>query len=667
MYNPLEILETNESPLTHFHEQIHLFDASETIFYNYDFKSQRYEYMSPEIESLTGYKKEEFNEFGFKKIVKEIITVKRRDLVIDNEDFSEFFAKYSIITKSGEQRWVEDTASIRLDKDKTMLYSTGFLKDITPWHYFVQGLKSEKEKLNNILDNVDVIFLLADPAGLIVYMNNKVEELLGYSREILIGRKLSELFTEEYRADITNLFAGINKNGSPDHFSELAVLTRSGSKKIIKWHNTVIRDSAGEISHFVWSGVDVTKMRKDEKVQDTISNILQAANLELNITDFYKYLHQSIMDLMPADNFYIAIHHKKENLISFPYFVDQFDKDAPTKSFGRGLTEYVIRTGQPALVNMELDSELRAKGEIELVGTQSAVWLGVPLKILDDTIGVLVLQDYFYENTYSEQEKNILEMIAYPISRAIERKIVEKEKEEFIIKLKELNSSKDKLFSLISHDLRSPFNSLLGFSEILTTEFGTLTEEEMKEYLNVIYESSKNLYQMTNNLLQFSRFQTGNFEFKPANLSIKRIIDGTLNLLRGTMVKKQLNLVAKVSDVEVFADEDMLNSIIQNLLSNAIKFTNRGGEIRITSNLSPEDDKFLQIRVDDTGIGMDEAMLSKILMEHVKSSSGTEKEFGTGLGLLLVKEFVERNGGRISAKSVINQGSTFTFTIPLSK
>jgi PAS domain S-box-containing protein len=624
--------------------------------------------MSPEIESLTGYKKEEFNDFGFKKIVKEIITIKRRDLIIEKEDFSEFFAKYSIITKSGEQKWVEDTASIRLDKEKNMLYSTGFLKDITPWHFFIEGLKNEKEKLNNILDNVDVIFLLSDITGSIVYMNNKVEELLGYNREILIGRKLSEIFTEEKRNEINNLFSGgLEAADIPDQFTESVVVTRDGTRKIIKWHNTIIRNTEGLISHFVWSGVDVTKMRKDEKVQDTISNILQAANLELNLTDFYKYLHQSIMELMPADNFYIAIHNKKENLISFPYFVDQFDKDAPTKSFGRGLSEYVIRTGQSALVNMELDAELRGNGEIELVGTQSAVWLGVPLKIQDDTIGVMVLQDYFYENTYGEQEKNILEMIAYPISRAIERKIVEKEKEQFIVKLKELNSSKDKLFSLISHDLRSPFNSLLGFAEILTSEFNTLTEEEMKEYLNVIYESSKNLYQMTNNLLQFSRFQTGNIEFKPVNLSIKKIVEGNLNLLRGTLVKKQLNLISKVGDVEVFADEDMLNSVVQNLLSNAIKFTNRGGEIRIFTNLSPNDDKYLQVRVEDTGIGMDEALLGRILVDHIKSSAGTEKEFGTGLGLLLVKEFVERNAGQISVKSTPHQGSTFIFSVPLSK
>ena len=172
---------------------------------------------------------------------------------------------------------------------------------------------------------------------------------------------------------------------------------------------------------------------------------------------------------------------------------------------------------------------------------------------------------------------------------------------------------------------------------------------------------------MTNNLLQFSRFQTGNIEFKPVNLSIKRIIEGNLNLLRGTLVKKQLNLISKVGDVEVFADEDMLNSIIQNLLSNAIKFTNRGGEIRIFSNLSPNDDKFLQVRVEDTGIGMDEALLSRILVDHIKSSAGTEKEFGTGLGLLLVKEFVERNAGKITVKSSPNQGSTFIFTVPLSK
>ena len=289
-------------------------------------------------------------------------------------------------------------------------------------------------------------------------------------------------------------------------------------------------------------------------------------------------------------------------------------------------------------------------------------------QIQDNIIGVMVVQDYEDENTYGRKEKEILELISYPISRAVERKLLEGEREDLISKLKKLNESKDSLFSLISHDLRSPFNSLLGFSEILATEYDTLSREEIKEYLNVIYDTSKNLYGMTNNLLQFSRFQMGRIDFSPAQLDIKVMLTRALQLLRGNTIKKQINVISSVSDdIKVFADEDMLNSILQNLISNAVKFTPKGGDIYVSTNkvTGPNNKNMLQVVIRDTGVGLNNELIGQRFKEHVQSTPGTEKEYGSGLGLLLVKEFVEKNGGKINVKSVLNEGSTFFFTLPL--
>lgn len=372
---------------------------------------------------------------------------------------------------------------------------------------------------------------------------------------------------------------------------------------------------------------------------------------------------------MPAENLYIALYEKENNQIRFAYFVDQYDKVAPTKRFGKGLTEYVIQTGKSLLVTEDVHVKLESEGKVQLLGAPSKIWLGVPLSIQDKIIGVIAVQDYENENTYGEKEKEILEMISYPTSRAIERKLLEHEREELISKLKTLNESKDSLFSLISHDLRSPFNSLLGFSEILATEYETLTPSEIKEYLNVIYESSKNLYGMTNNLLQFSRFQMGRIEFEPVTLDIKDILNHTLSLLRGNTIKKQINVISSVPDgLKVKADEDMLQSIFLNLLSNAVKFTPKGGDIFISANdkFKQDNQKMIQVIIRDTGIGLDEELMSKIFKGHVTSSPGTDREYGTGLGLLLVKEFIEKHEGQITVKSILNEGTTFTFTLPLN-
>ena len=303
------------------------------------------------------------------------------------------------------------------------------------------------------------------------------------------------------------------------------------------------------------------------------------------------------------------------------------------------------------------------------MGTQSAIWLGIPLKIRDHTMGALVVQDYENENTYTEKEKQILEVVSYPISRAIERKMVEQERKELILKLSKLNASKDKLFSLISHDLRSPFNSLLGFSEILTTEYDSLTHDEVKEYLNVIYEASKNLYGMTNNLLQYSRFQMGRFDFQPVEINLVNLIQKNLSLLKGNAIRKEISLTADFNaDVYVFADEDMLNSTIQNIISNAIKFTQRGGEVKIRTEIIPffNTATHVKVTVEDNGTGISSGELKKIHNEEIISTPGTEREYGTGLGLLIVKEFVEKNGGKIDVKSKVNQGTSFSFTLPVS-
>jgi K+-sensing histidine kinase KdpD len=321
-------------------------------------------------------------------------------------------------------------------------------------------------------------------------------------------------------------------------------------------------------------------------------------------------------------------------------------------------------------VTKEIDDELVRKGETELVGAQSAIWLGIPLKIADLTIGVLVVQDYENEETYTEKEQHVLEVIAYSISRTIERIRLEAERRELIKNLERLNTSKDKLFSLISHDLRSPFNSLLGFSEILTNEYESLTPEEIKEYIRAIYDSSKNLYGMTSNLLQYSRFQTGKIDFTPTNLNLKKVVNECLKLLKGNIVKKQLSVIDNVSEnLYVFADGEMLLSIIQNILSNAIKFTYKKGDIKISSSVvsNGKDEGMVNISVEDSGIGITDADLKRIMDGDPYTNPGTEKEFGTGLGLQLVKDFIAKNGGKLNIMSKLNMGSTFSFTIPLSK
>ena len=533
----------------------------------------------------------------------------------------------------------------------------------------INKFNSRIEEYNSILNLVDSIFVVIDQNHVIRLINDKVCSVLGYEKNEVIGKYPADFVSPDNKnrlnAQLVKQFSG---QWNSNDYSEFPYVAKNGQERIIKWHDAFLRDNNGKIIYVLKSGEDVTEKKKKDKVQSTISRILAASNSEVNIDELFRFIHSSIKELMPAENFYIALFEKENNQIRFPYFIDQYDKVAPIKRFGKGLTEYVIGTGRSLLVNEDVSKDLEKEGEVMLLGSPSKIWLGVPLKIQNNIIGVLVVQDYEDENTYGEKEKDILELISYPTSRAIERKLLEHEREDLISKLKKLNESKDSLFSLISHDLRSPFNSLLGFSEILAMEYETLTRDEIKEYLNVIYDTSKNLYGMTNNLLQFSRFQMGRVDFSPADLDIKSMLNHSLKLLRGNTIKKRINVISSVPDgIKVYADEDMLNSILQNLISNAVKFTPKGGDIYISVNkLTDSNTKnMLQVVIRDTGVGLNNELIGQLFKEHVQSTPGTDKEYGSGLGLLLVKEFVEKNGGEINVKSVLNEGSTFYFTLPL--
>ena len=643
----------------------HLLINKNNVLYKYNFDTKLYDYMSDSILKLTGYTKDEINQKGFSSIIKETVKDKKSNYQIDSEKeiIEEHILNYLIESKDNELKWVEDISFLSKTKENKINYSLGVLIEITKLNQLILNLYEEKDNLNSILNLAEIIILITDDKGKITFINEKGMSLLGYKENELVGKHVSDFFSSNKRSQL------INEDGN-DNIIEMSVITKSGEEKIINWHKREDRDENGSLILALYSGLDITPRIKQERVQRIILEILEESNTEANLQQFYKFIHNSIRKLMPADNFYISLYDKDNNTLTFPYFIDQLDTEAPPKIFGKGLTEYVIDTGKPALINRKMDEKYVKEGKVELIGSPSAIWLGVPLKILDNTIGALVVQDYVNEGTYTEKEREILEFISYPISRAIERKKVEEERSMMIAELREINSSKDKLFSLISHDLRSPFNSLLGFADILTNEFDSLTQDEIKEYLNVINESARSLYGMTTNLLQFSRFQMGTFEFYPAKLSMKKTIQKSLRMLKGNILKKQLNLLTDIdNDALVFADEDMLNSIIQNLVSNAIKFTKKGGEIRIYTKIIPFFNQPHQIEVciQDTGVGINKNDLKKIFKEHMRSVPGTEKEYGSGLGLLLVKEFVEKNNGHIKVKSKLNEGTSFIFSFPIAE
>lgn len=232
--------------------------------------------------------------------------------------------------------------------------------------------------------------------------------------------------------------------------------------------------------------------------------------------------------------------------------------------------------------------------------------------------------------------------------------------------LRELNATKDKLFSIIAHDLKNPFHLIKGFADLLVKYYGKLDESKIRSYHDLIYNSARQGFNLLQNLLDWSRAQTGRLKFIPRKIDISELITNNISLHQAQAQKKGITLVYPDNEPHfALADENMLNTVLRNLIANAIKFT--GQEGRITLNCKPDND-MLCISVADTGVGIAPADLTRLFkIDEQVSSPGTDQEKGTGLGLILCKEFVEKNGGQIWAESQIGHGSTFKFTLPANK
>ena len=245
-----------------------------------------------------------------------------------------------------------------------------------------------------------------------------------------------------------------------------------------------------------------------------------------------------------------------------------------------------------------------------------------------------------------------------------ERKALEEKKLEYQEKLEEASQAKDKFFSIIAHDLRSPLSSFLGLTELMSDDLAFMSHETLQQMVDSMKGSATNLYRLMENLLQWAKLQRGGIPFDPEVILLLPIVNEVLAMVQESAQKKNIYINFDIpDDLEVVADSNMIQSVLRNLLSNALKFTSIGGKIFLSAKVF--DSKNMEISVRDNGIGMSCALLDNLFKIDSKSNrKGTEGEPSTGLGLILSKEFIEKNGGKIKVESEVGQGSKFSFTVP---
>lgn len=407
----------------------------------------------------------------------------------------------------------------------------------------------------------------------------------------------------------------------------------------------------------------------------TVNQVSKALNDKLELDELIQLVGRQMKSVFKSDITYLAILDEKTNMINFPY---QDGDNMPPFKLGEGLTSKIIQTGEPLLINKDTDiAKEYSESGIEQTGKQAISYLGVPIPVEDDVIGVLSVQSTEQESRFNDDDKKLLNTIAINVGVALHNAELYEEAKTAKAKAEDANEAKSAFLSTVSHELRTPLTSVLGFAKIIRKRledkiFPAVTVEDQKikrtmkqvsENLNVVVSEGERLTTLINDVLDLAKIESGRMEWNLKPVFLQDVISRAVSATSSLFEEKSLELKKKVPEnlPLISGDEDKLIQVVINLLSNAVKFTDKG-----TVSIEAYEDKGqLIFEVQDTGIGIAEEDKHKIFERFRQAGDTlTDKPQGTGLGLPICREIIEHHGGIIWMNSEPNVGSTFFFSIP---
>ena len=505
-------------------------------------------------------------------------------------------------------------------------------RDITERKQIENELAKEKALIDAIFNSIPGIIYLYDLEGNLVRWNTKHEIMTGYTGEELSHKKLLDW----YKGDIDSQIAvndGVKATILNGFGTAEANLQKKDGKTIPMYFTASLLTINGK-EYFTGVGIDITKRKQAE-----------AAVLKS------KKQYDNLVSKIPVGVYILKT--KPDGTFALEYV-------SPRMAEMLGLSVEDLLSDNHAIFTAIHSDDLESFTRLNREGIEQKRpfnWKG----------RVVVKGDirWFHISSLPEQLDN-----GDMLWHGLIVDITERMRDEAEIKLKNeelinLNATKDKFFSIIAHDLKSPFNSIIGFSNLLIRQIEEKDYASIEKYAGIIQNSSQQAMDLLMNLLEWSRSQTGRIVYTPEKIDISTSINKAAELFLALAQQKSITIYLETSaNLSFFADKAMINTILRNLISNAIKFTNVGGEISISAKQMLND---LVVSVSDNGVGMDEKSISMLFrIDQNHTTLGTNEEKGTGLGLLLCKEFVEKHGGKIWVESFPGKGSKFHFSIPNS-
>lgn len=512
---------------------------------------------------------------------------------------------------------------------RVLLHS--IIHDITDRKVAEEALIASESRFRNLLQNVSAVAVQGySPDGTVQYWNHASEQLYGYSSQEAIGRNIVKLIVAPEMQEET--IQGIQQmvdSGLPSPSSEMSLIRRNGSRVDV-YASFAIVQVPGRAPELFCFDIDLTeRKRAEEKVRERDQIFSQF----LENSPIYVFFKDEKLRMLNLSRNYETRTGKKIEEMIGKKVGDLFPSPVAAR-----MTETSLRSIKEG-IKIEMEEEINGR---------NYTIIKFPIQIEGKPTG---LAGFTIDITERKRAENAL-----------------KENEAH---LKELNATKDKFFSIIAHDLKGPFNSIMGFSELLMRQIQERDYDGIDKYATIIQNSSERAMSLLMNLLEWSRSQTGNMEFKPEVINISTLIREAAELFHDSALQKSIVIYLEIQpNTFVCVDRKMVSTILRNLISNSIKFTHDEGEIIISAYRYQEE---CLVTVADNGMGIKQEAIDKLFrIDTSYSTLGTRDEVGTGLGLILCKDFIDKHKGRIWVESKRGsreeRGSTkFYFTIPLAE